>query len=610
MKRTLLSIIGIIMMLTSAFADEVSFVTSAPKTVEQNQQFRLSYKVNRGNVNDPRIPEIEHFQILSGPNRSTSQSFSSINGVVTQEQSVTFNYILLATEVGTFEIPGATVTADGKQITSNKVTIKVLPEGKNNSSSSNNRGYDNGGRSTASSNISNDELFVRAIVNKTKVFEQEAVLLTYKVYSTVNLVSIDEKTPDLKSFQIQEVELPMNKEFELEHYNGRNYRTLVWRQFVLFPQQTGEIEIPSVTFEGVVRQVSSSASNNPFSIFNGFPQYVEVKKSMPTKKLTINVEKLPGGKPVDFSGAVGDFKISSSINTTELSTNEAVTVKLRISGTGNMKLIKTPEIDFPEDFEIYDPKVENKISLKSNGFSGEKIIEYLAIPRHGGEYTIPPIKFSYFDINSKQYKTLQTESYTLNVAKGKEGSNESVTTYVSKEDLKYLGSDIRFIKTGDVTLHRQGEYLFASLQYLLWYLLPMFAFIIYIVVYYKKVAENANAAKMRTRKANKVAVKRLKIAKSLLKENNKNKFYDEILKALWGYISDKLNIPVSLLSKENVSMELNRKGVDETLISELDKLLNECEFARYAPGDANEAMDKVYGMTMDIISKMENSIKR
>ena len=597
------------MILTSVFADEVSFVTSAPKTVEQNQRFRLSYKINRGNVNDPRIPEIEHFQILSGPNRSSSQSYSNINGVDKWEHSITFNYILLATEVGTFEIPGATVTVDGEKITSNKVTIKVLPED-NNSSQSGNQRSSNDRNNSQAARVSNDELFMRAIVNKTKVFEQEALLLTYKVYTTVNLVSIDGKTPDLKEFQIQEVELPTAKEFDMEHYNGRNYNTLVWRQFVLFPQQAGEIEIPSVTFEGVVRQLAGNTAIDPFSIFNGFPRHVEVKKTMPTNKLKINVSKLPEGKPTGFSGAVGDFKISSSISATELSANEAVTIKLRISGTGNMKLIKTPEVQFPEDFEIYDPKVENKISLKNNGFSGEKVIEYLAIPRHGGEYTIPSTEFSYFDINSKQYKTLRTDSYTLNVKKGKEGSNESVTTYVGKEELKYIGSDIRYIKTGKIKLQKKDEYLFASLQYLLWYLLPLLLFVLYIVVYYKKVAENANVAKMRTRKANKVAVKRLKIAKKLLKENKRNEFYDEILKAMWGYISDKLNIPVSRLSKENVSMELSNKGVEEPVVKELEVLLGECEFARYAPGDANAAMDKVYGMTMNIISKMENSIKR
>lgn len=239
--------------------------------------------------------------------------------------------------------------------------------------------------------------------------------------------------------------------------------------------------------------------------------------------------------------------------------NEAVTLRLVISGTGNMKLIKTPEVSFPEDFEVYDPKVENKISLRNDGFSGNKVIEYLVIPRFGGEYTIPAVKFSYFDIASKQYKTLETESYTLNVAKGKESAGGTVAAYVSKEELKLLGQDIRYIKRGDVTTAPAGSYLFASITYWLWYIVPLLLFVIYILIHHKQMRENANIAAMRTKKANKVAVKRLKVAKKLLKENKKNEFYDEILKTLWGYMSDKLSIPVSQLSKENIAAELEKK---------------------------------------------------
>lgn len=600
------------MILVSVYADEVSFVTSAPKAVEVNQQFRLSYKVNRGNVKEPRLPAIEHFNILSGPNRSTSQSYSNINGVDKWEHSVTFNYILLATEEGTFEIPGATITVDGEQITSNKVTIKVLPEDKTTSSrnSSGYSGRSGSGNNRRSANISDDELFIRATLNKTNVYEQEAVLLTYKVYSTVNLASLSGKMADLKAFQIQEVDLPQNKEWNIEHYNGRNYRTLTWQQYVLFPQQTGEIEIPSVTFEGVVHQQVGGSIMDPFSFFNGGPQVVEIKKAMLSQKLKLNVKPLPSGKPANFSGAVGKFNVSTSISATELAANEAVTVRLVVTGTGNMKLIKTPELQFPEDFEIYDPKVDNKFTLKSNGFSGSKVFEYLAIPRHGGKYTIPSLQFSYFDIESKQYKTIDTEEYTLDVEKGKEGTSQVVSGYVSKEELKLLGQDIRYIKTGNANLQIKGEYLFASAMYWICYIIPMLLFVMYIIIHRKKVAENANIAGKRKKKANKVAVRRLKIAKALLKENKKNEFYDEILKTLLGYISDKLNMPVSQLSKENIVMELSKKSVPEELIKEFEDVLNESEFARYAPGDAVTAMDNVYEMAINVISRMENSIKR
>lgn len=608
MKKVFLTTL-ILLTTLAAVADEVTFVTSAPKAVVVNQQFRLKYTVNRHNVKEPRLPQISDFRILSGPSRSQQSSTQIINGNVTSSQSLTFTYILVAEKEGEFTLPGATVSVDGNEITSNKVTVKVLPQDKANaarqSASQGSRGQRQPGNTSV--DIATNDLFMTATLNKTNVVEQEAVLLTFKVYSAVNLTALNGKIPDLKGFQIQEVELPPEKEWQLEHYNGRNYRTILWQQYVLFPQQSGEIEIPSATFEGVVAQQVRPI--DPFDFFGG-SNYVEVKKELRTPRLKLNVQKLPSGKPEGFSGAVGSFKISSSVSATELKANEAVTLRLVISGTGNMKLIKTPEVEFPEDFEVYDPKVDNKFSLRTNGFSGNKVIEYLAIPRFGGDYTLPSIKFSYYDIASKEYKTIETESYLLKVEKGSNEDNAAVAAYVSKEELKLLGQDIRFIKRGEAQFARKGDHLFGSTLYYICYIIPLLLFVLYIVIHHKKVAENANIAALRTKKANKVAVKRLKVAKKFLKENRKSEFYDEILKTLWGYMSDKLSIPVSQLSKDNIAVELEKKGVEAQLIAEMNNVLNECEFARYAPGDAGEAMDKVYKMSIEAISKMENSIKR
>lgn len=608
MKRALSTIIILLFAISFVAADEVSFVVSAPDAVEMGRNFRVSYTINRANVREPIIPSFDGFDVLSGPHRSTSMNMYITNGKREESHTVTFNYTLIPTKEGVFKLPVATIEVDGKQYKSNAISIKVLPADKTSRSSG--ASAVGGSRRSSSTNIAKDELFMTATLNKKNVFEQEAVLLTYKVYSLVNLTNLNGKLPDLKGFQIQEVELPQSKEWQLEHYNGRNYRVITWSQFVLFPQRSGEIEIPSVTFEGVVA-VQTAASMDPFDFFmNGGPRYTEVKKALHTPKLTLNVKGLPSGKPLGFSGGVGEFNITSNLNKTEVEANEAVTLRMVISGTGNMKLIKTPEVNFPEDFEIYDPKIDNNIKLTSNGFKGNRVIEYLAVPRHGGVYEIPSVSFSYFDIATQQYKTIQTEAYTLNVAKGKEGSNQTVASFVSKEELKLLGQDIRYIKNGNVTYDRKGEYLFGSWKYWLWYIVPLLCFVAYILLHFKQVAENANIAKMRTKKANKVAVKRLKVANKLLKENRKNEFYDEILKTLWGYLGDKLNIPVSRLTKDNVAVELKEKGVDDELVAELENVLNESEFARYAPGDANAAMDNIYKKAMTIISKMENSIKR
>ena len=610
MRRFLLTSLLFVFTILAVCADEVTFVASAPKSVVVNQQFRLSYKVNRVKAKEPSIADIPGFRILSGPNRSTQQSIQMMNGKMESTESVTFTYILMAEKEGEYTFPSATVTVDGEKVTSNTVNVKVLPEDKNSSSSQGGSNRERVERNSSSTRIADDELFVRATLNKTKVFEQEAVLLTYKVYSLVNLTNLSNPTPELKDFHIQEVELPRDKQFELDHYNGRNYHSIVWRQFVLFPQQNGKIEIPSLEFEGVVA-VQTRRNMDPFEMmFNGGSAYVEVKKILKSNPLTLNVESLPAGKPVAFSGGVGKFSISSTISNTELKTNEEVTLKVIVKGVGNMKLIGAPQIEFPSEFEAYDPIINNKYTLKNNGFSGEKVFEYLVTPRSSGTFTIPGAKFSYFDIAANSYKTIESEAYTINVEKDKDAAAAVASAYVGKERSKVLASDIRHIKLGESKLSKSNDMFFASVVYYLFFIIPLVLFVLCIVIYRKKVAENANVSLVRTKKANKVAVKRLKIAKRLLKENKKNEFYDEILKTLWGYMSDKLSIPVSQLSKENVAIELMSKGAEESLVNELHNLLNDCEFARYAPGDAASAMDKTYSNSIDIISKMENSIKK
>ncbi|MBR6805508.1 MAG: protein BatD [Bacteroidaceae bacterium] len=607
MKRLISTFTGLFIILAVAFADEISFVASAPNTVVVGQQFKLSYKVNRGKAKELHIPSIDGFTILMGPSRSSSSSYSNYNGQVTSTVSLTYTYILKAEKEGTFTLPAATTEVEGKQVKSNSVEIKVLPQDKQQAGSQTSA---QSGGSGSSAEIGKNDLFMTAILNKTKIFEQEAVLLTYKVYSAVNLTSLNGKMPTLKEFHIQEIDLPQQKEWQLEHYNGRNYRALTWRQYLLFPQQSGEIEIPSVAFEGIVAQ-QVRTSMDPFDMFfNGGSQYVEVKKTLNTPALKLKVENLPSGKPEGFSGGVGEFNIKSSLSASEVKANEAVTMRLTISGVGNMKLLKTPEVNFPADFEVYDPKVDNNFSVKSNGLSGNKIIEYLVIPRHAGTFTIPSVKFSYFDVKQQQYKILETEPYTLTVAKGKGSDSQVAAGYVSKEDLKLLGKDIRFIKNGDTSYFSKENTFFASTAYMLCYLIPLILCIAYIVIYRKKMTENANLTKMRTKKASKVAVKRLKVAKQMMVEKKSNEFYDEILKTLWGYVSDKLSIPVSKLSKDNIEARLTERGVEEPLIKDFETVLSEAEFARYAPGNPGETMDKVYSMAMNVITKLEDSIKR
>ena len=582
--------------------DEVTFTASAPDAVAVGDQFRLSYIVNTRNVKDFRAPSIQGFDVLMGPSRSTSVNI--ING--NRSESITFTYILMATKEGEYTIPGATLSAKGNQMISNSVKIKVLPEDKTSTNSGGSQGNVPGRSGTS---ISNSDLFITSTLSKTNVYEQEAFLLTYKIYTVVDLRGFDNvKLPDFKGFHSQEVELPTNRRWGLEHYKGRNYHSTIFRQFVLFPQQAGKLTIDPARFDASVNVVQEV--DDPFeAFFNGGANSFQVKKVLNTPKLTIDVKALPSGKPAGFSGGVGTFNISSSINSTQVKTNDAITVKVVISGTGNLKLVSEPEIKFPEDFEVYDPKVDNQFRLTSSGLSGNKVIEYLAIPRNAGTYKIPPVQFSYFDIKTQSYKTLSTEEYVVQVEKGEGDATQTIANFTNKEDLKILNEDIRFIKQNEVTLSPKGVFFFGSTGYWLFYLIPGILFIVFFTVYRKQIAANANVARVRTKKANKVAVKRMKLAGKLLASNQKDTFYDEVLKALWGYISDKLNIPVSRLSKDNIEEELQKVGVQAELIKEFLDALNQCEFARFAPGDPNQAMDQVYKASFEVISKMENSIK-
>ena len=605
MKKLIIILMALIAYSTQMLADKVSFTASAPDAVVVGDQFRLSYIVTTQKVKDFRAPSIKGFDVLMGPSRSQQSNTQIVNGNVTSTSSITFTYILMANNAGEYTIPGASIVADGDQMVSNSVRIKVLPQdqGSSNSSSSSST------HSSSGTGVSNQDLFITASASKTNVYEQEAFVLTYKIYTREsNLQLNNAKLPDFKGFHSQEIEMTTNARWTPEHYQGRNYYTTVYRQFVLFPQQSGKLYIDPAQFQMTVGKPVQS--NDPFdAFFNGGSNVIEIKKSISTPKIAINVNPLPAGKPADFSGGVGEFNISSSINNKELKTNDAITIKLVISGTGNLKLISNPEIKFPDDFEVYDPKVDNQVRLTREGLTGNKVIEYLAIPRHAGTYKIPGVSFSYFDIRSKSYKTLKTEEYVINVEKGAGNADQVIANFTNKEDLKVLGEDIRYIKQNEVTLQPKGSFFYGSMTYWLFYIIPALAFIIFFIIYRKQAAENANVAKMRTKKANKVATKRMKLAGKLLSENKKDAFYDEVLKALWGYISDKLNIPVSRLSKDNIEEKLRNHGVNEELIKEFLNALNDCEFARFAPGDENQAMDKVYSSSIEVISKMENSIK-
>lgn len=614
MKRQIFTILLFTILAFQALAD-TTFRLSAPSTVEVGDKFRVQFTVNSQGGSHFTPPSFEGFDVIYGPSTSSQSSVQFINGSMTQSSSVTYTYVLMASQAGSFTVKPASINIDGKVIRSNSATVKVLSNGQGGAAQS--QPQQGGSQSSqpqqqssaSSSSVpasSSGDLFMTATASRTNVYEQEAILLTYKIFTTLNLTQLEGKLPTLDGFQIQEMPLPRNKEFKLEQHNGRNYRTVIWSQYVLFPQKSGDLVIPSITYEGLV--VTPRRNIDPFdAFFNGVSAMQETKRKIVTPKLTIHVSPLPT-KPAGFSGAVGRFSVSSSINTNEVNANDAVTLKLLVKGSGNMKLIRTPEIAFPKDFESYDAKINDNFSLSQNGLSGTKEFEYLVVPRHAGSYTIPAAEFVYFDVDSKSYKTLTTEPYTIKVNKGKGGGVQTADYSNSQQDVRQLNQDIRHIKLRDVTLVQGDHNLWGSQRQLLSYLLPVLLFIIALVVGNKRIAANNDKVRVRGRKANKMALRRMKKAKKLLAERRQNEFYDEVLRAMLGYVADKLNIPQERLNKDNIQSELTASNVPQEHIDSFLKTMSDCEFARYAPGDANANMEGVYSSAINTITQMEGSI--
>ena len=609
MKR-FFSIVFIIGIALSVYADDVVFKTKAPSQVIAGKPFQISFSVNQQG-RDLRAPQFTDFDVLSGPYTSTSSSTSYVNGQRTSSFEQTYTYTLLASRPGTFTIAPATIKVNGKDVQSNGVRIEVLPEDKQ-PQQSGSSGY-SGQQGHQGSGASQGEIFVRTIASKTKVQEQEAIALTYKLYvANVEGLQLTNniKLPEFTGFLKQEIE-QKDLQAQLEHYNGRNYQTAELVRYVLFPQRAGDITIEPANFEFMTQVRVRQRVRSIFDDY--FDTYTNVPRSATAPAVTIHVDPLPNGKPAGFSGGVGSFTLTPTITKTEMNVNDAFTITLNISGQGNMKLLKTPAIEWPEGFEVYDPQVKNNYNITQTGFKGSKIIEYPVIARNAGEYTIPSVQFSYYDTQERSYKTLSTPEYTIHVARGAEETSSAGTqpavvnyTHTQKEDIKQLGSDIRYIDiSGDWQKHKQKGFIeFGSMEFWLCFLLPLGIAILLLIILRKRIKENADLARVRYKRANKVAQKRLKAARAALKANNKEAFYTEIERAAWTYLSDRLSIPTAELNKDNITALLAQKNVSDALITSVKNVLSTAEFARYAP-TTDHAMEDLYRNTTKLINELE-----
>lgn len=609
MQRIALKISIILLLfysLTAFAADDVKLTASAPGTVVMGRPFQIKYTAN-AKISDFRAPAITNFDILAGPFKSESYSSQVINGQMSSSVAISFTYTLQAQKTGTFSIPSASVTVDNEKVTSTGITIKVLPAD-DNASQQQQTTPSHG--STAASSISAQNIFIRPILSKTNVYENEAFKLSYKIYTTYDIIDYNIKNlPDYKGFMKQETERSGNTQLAYENYNGKNYLTAVLYEIILYPQSSGEHKIEKTTFEAIIRVQSKQQVRSIFDEF--FESYTNVARQIEVPQVKVKVKKLPQGRPDTFTGVVGNFNITSTVSSTQVKVNEAVTLKLNITGSGNMKLIKNPDFKFPESFEVYDPVVKNDFKPTNNGLTGTKSIEITFIPRHAGSFEIPATETAYFSASDNSYKILKTPVFNIQVLKSDGSVEESVVNdFSQKEDIKKLGDDIRYIYTGQVNLIKEENYLFDRFSsWLLGFFIPLFIALGLFIAFRKHVRDNSDIELVKNKRANRIARKRLRFASKLLQAGDKEKFYAEVMNAIWTYLSDKLIIPVAELNKEKVTEVLESRNVSSETLSRLMNILNTCEFARFAPGTGQQEMGNLYEETIGIISELEHSVK-
>ncbi|MFO7864349.1 MAG: BatD family protein [Salinivirgaceae bacterium] len=583
-------------------AQDISLSGEAPGVVKVGERFRLVYKAD-AKVSAPHIELPDEFTVLSGPGISQSTSMQWINGKQSTSFNLSFTYIVVIGKEGKYTIPPATISKNGTSAKSNPITIEALG-GNSNAQAQQKKQPQQAQTKTQSGG---KDFFVRVHLNRNNIYRGEHVVATLKLYTKLNLAGFEDiKFPAFNGFFNQEIETPSQISLQRENVNGEIYQTGIIKKYLLFPQRSGDITIEPFEIEAVIRERVRSA--DPFDDFFG-GRYKKYKVSDKSPEKTLTVKPLPIGKPATFYGAVGNYKLETSIDKTKLKANESLSLKVKIIGEGNLRLIQTPTIEFPGDFEVYDPKVNQSIRTGESGATGFITYEYLLIPRHAGTFKLDPIQFTFFNPATGKYKTLTGQSFSIEVEKGDADESGAVVSNVNRQDITNIGSDIRYIKTSDIRLVQKGQYFYGSSAFWLIYILGIGSIIILIIIRRKKLKENANQMLMRTKKANKVSRKRLKEANKMLKADNDSGMYEAILKAIWGYLADKLTIDAASLTRDSVGEVLSENKVDSEIIDDLIKLLDECEFARYAPSAAQADSRTVYNNASEIINKLEKTLK-
>ena len=620
-KVSLFLILSILVPTILRAQDDPKLTVSAKKQVVVGERFQVVFEANAEGKGF-QAPSFEGFTVVGGPFTSSSSSFSMVNGSMSHTVKNTYTYALQAYKEGTFHIGSASLTVKGNKISSEPFDIQVFPDdgshatASGGSSSGTHQGQSQG-QNTNDPQVSGKDLFLKVIPSKKSAYVGEQIVLTYKLYTKVPVSSLQvDKMPSYAGFWTKDISDNNGGSLRQtsEYINGMEYTVAEIQKIVVVPQRSGTLTVDPMSIECIAQirtESNNRRSNDPFDIFFNDPFFnrniANVKKELSTSNLSIDVKNLPADrKPNSFAGAVGNYNFKSDIDKTELRTNEAFTLTLTVSGTGNVELLQMPEPTFPPDFEVYDPKITTSTNTSAQGLSGTKKAEYLVIPRRAGNFTIAPVEFSFFNPANATYSSLMSDGYSIQVEKGLGGEGDDGSIYASnQEGIKYLGSDVRHITTGNPQLKPKHAAFFGTSAYFVALLAMLLVFIIMLLVSKKREHDKQDTAANRNKKATKVARGRLKKADQYLKVKDQDKFYVEMSQALWGYIADKLGIERSKLSMDTVSEAMKDKNVPDDLTQQFVDTLNSCEFARFAPGSAEEKMDDLYKKGIEVITKAE-----
>lgn len=606
--KILLPFAGLLCFATGAFAQKVTFEVAAPRTVAVGQPFRVEYTLNAKPENFIP-PQFEGFDVLAGPTVSEGSSVSIVNGNVSQASYVTYTYVVMAQSAGKFNIPVAEVKVEGKVYPSRPLLVEavtgdVAQEQSGGAGESRSAGTQNGA-------IAADDIVLRVIPSRQTVYKGQPVKVSFKLYTRAAISGIESaKYPAFNGFWAQELNVDGYR-WQRENYNGKVYDTRVIKETLLYPQQAGKLYIEQSSLTLVAQIVVQNRRQNLLDDFFGGQSVQEVRKTITAAPVQINVDDFPSGAPSSFNGAVGKFQLNGGISSNTIAANSSNTYTLKIMGTGNLPLISAPKVEMPTSFEQYNMRTTESLSSNASGISGYRQFEYPFIPRAEGSYTIPPVEFSYFDPEQGHYVILSTQPATIEIKPDETGgaTGRGLVSGVNKEDLKILDRDIRFIRIGNSELYRKSTpWAGTALYFGLLAALAVAAVVLYFVLR-KHFEEQKNTMLVKRKRANRVALQRLKAAQQYMERGEQRQFYEEMLRALWGYMSDKLNMPVANLTKDNMREELSRRGILPEQANRFIDIISSCEYAQYAPSASGQMAD-VYNMAADVLSRFESLMKK